>query len=474
MGAKQLRAVRMKVLAVVACAAAVGIAIGGCTEWGLVGEQDLLGHVAVPERAGAEKVVRFDSGALHPMSIGDATFEDLTILSPEELAQRLIGEGVTIVPGSASYAGSPQAAGVFAFTGDHDVMGISSGVILSSGRIIDVVGPNTSPGITTAFDLPGDPDLTALAGFETNDAAILEFQFTVPEGADMVYFEYVFGSEEYNEYVYSMFNDVFGFWLNGVNYALVEGDPVSVNAINNGNFLYPTGSPYYPDTSPRNPCLYVNNDPTNADINGYLVPEAELRYTEMDGFTVVLVFEAPVEPGVNTLRLAIADASDHILDSAVFIKEGSLSITPPAAKCVNLIAGQHILAGTVCIENDDTNAYVTYTASDGWILEETHLALSADVPGEGEWITEHWQNRSGNPAPGRFPYSHLHNPSTSEFTYIVPLGDISGGVCAEDTLFVAAHAVVREETQGTETAWGEGTRLVPKGNWAMYFDYVVR
>ena len=48
--------------------------------------------------------------------------------------------------------------------------------------------------------------------------------------------------------------------------------------------------------------------------------------TQLDGLTTVLSFIAPVNPGVqNTLVLAIADAGDTILDSAVFIAGGSFA-----------------------------------------------------------------------------------------------------------------------------------------------------
>ena len=48
--------------------------------------------------------------------------------------------------------------------------------------------------------------------------------------------------------------------------------------------------------------------------------------TQLDGLTTVLSFIAPVNPGVqNTLVLAIADAGDTILDSAVFIAGGSVA-----------------------------------------------------------------------------------------------------------------------------------------------------
>jgi PKD repeat protein len=276
---------------------------------------------AVPERVGTTK----ESGDLGTMSFstmatGSATFMIMESLSAADLADALVGEGVAV--SNAVYTGADSSGGTFEFTGDHDVIGIADGIILSSGWLSDVEGPNSGPATTRQLGTPGDADLTALSGFATYDASVLEFDFEVAEGADRVYFEYVFGSEEYNEYVGTSFNDVFAFFVNGVNCATVDGSPVSINTINHGNSLNAT--------PPTNPDYYVNNDPYYADASGTTVPLADLVHSEMDGFTVVLVCEAAVQSGsINTMKLAIADASDWRLDSWVFIKAGSLSINPP-------------------------------------------------------------------------------------------------------------------------------------------------
>jgi PKD repeat protein len=287
-----------------------------------IAERDLrvLGLDAFPERIGATK--SHDASA-YPIALDAAassaafiTMEDLTA---DDLANALVGEGVTV--SNAVYTGAALSAGAFTFTGVHDDIGISSGIILSSGRIADVEGPNTSPSITGVMDTPGDADLTALSGFQTFDAAVLEFDFEVEADAERVFFEYLFGSEEYNEYVGSPFNDVFAFFVNGVNCAVIGDDPITINTVNHGNQGV---------VGPSNPEYYVNNDPFDPDHTGQTVPVEELRHTEMDGFTVVLVCEAAVVPGqTNTMKLAIADASDPVLDSWVFIKAGSLSTTPP-------------------------------------------------------------------------------------------------------------------------------------------------
>lgn len=234
--------------------------------------------------------------------------EDLSgPLTADDLAQSLAGAGVVI--SNVVFNGPDTAGGTF--TGGGDIIGIDDGVILSSGNIANVVGPNVQDGITTSHGTPGDSDLSALTGNPTNDAAVLEFDF-VPN-KDSVFVQYVFSSDEYNEFVNSSFDDVFAFFVNGVNCATVDGDRVSINTINNGN---PFGSS--PSSHPE---LYINNDLSDGggSIN-----------TEMDGLTVGLTCEAPVNPDTtNHMKLAIADTSDSVLDSNVFLQAGTLSTDPP-------------------------------------------------------------------------------------------------------------------------------------------------
>jgi len=54
----------------------------------------------------------------------------------------------------------------------------------------------------------------------TFNAATLTFKF-IPT-ADTISFQYVFGSEEYSEFVGTPFNDTFAFLLNGHNIALIS------------------------------------------------------------------------------------------------------------------------------------------------------------------------------------------------------------------------------------------------------------
>lgn len=229
-------------------------------------------------------------------------------LTADQLAAALTASGSGVVISNAVLTGSDRAAG--SFVGGTGIVGFESGIILGSGGISGAVGPNTSDGLSDDLLLPGDADLDGLIpGYATNDATVLEFDF-VPLGAQ-IRFRYVFTSEEYNEWVNSSFNDVFGFFVNGVNYArLPDGvTPVSINNVNNGN---PYGS------GGTNSAFYINND--LSDGGGAIDIQS-------DGLTVVLTLRAPVIDGAtNHMKLAIADAGDHILDSWVFVEGGSFAV----------------------------------------------------------------------------------------------------------------------------------------------------
>ena len=227
------------------------------------------------------------------------------------LTQSLVGSGITI--SNITYTGSTAASGYFS-GGTAAGIGIESGIVLTSGAASNLNGTsNTSDSITGNNGLGGYAPLDALIpGYSTNDATILEFDFV--STGDSAYFNYVFGSDEYDEWVGSPYNDVFGFFFNGTavtdNVALIPTTttPVSINNVNAGS----------------NSAYYNDNDMT---LYGSPTPFA----FEYDGFTDVFTASMTGLTAGNTyhLVLAIADAGDHILDSGVFLQAGSFSEKPP-------------------------------------------------------------------------------------------------------------------------------------------------
>ena len=180
-----------------------------------------------------------------------------------------------------------------------------SGIIMSSGTPADFCS-NDSDQNTKNWKLGGDADLQSNVDAQTYDACVIEFEFKCADNfeAAEVSFDYVFGSEEYDEYVGSAFNDAFAFFMNGENIAkLPDGETiVSINTVN-----YGTNKDYF-----------VGND---------ISTELGVQYqiVEADGFTVKLTARATPIEGWNKIKLAIADVADGILDSWVLLEGGSFT-----------------------------------------------------------------------------------------------------------------------------------------------------
>jgi hypothetical protein len=225
-------------------------------------------------------------------------------LSEASIAQLLEGFGVTITNVDVDCPG----ASLGHFTGSSDLP-MTEGLVLTTGRATAATGLAIELA-SEATTFNSDPDLAALAESPINDACVLSFD-CIPIG-DTLLFNYVFGSEEYPEYVCS-FNDVFGLFLSGpeisgpfsgnaANLALLPGTqtPISINTVNNGNEL-------------SQGCL-----PTNVE---YFIDNAEGTTIAYDGFTVNLLAIAVVVPGETYhFKLAVGDAMDAIFDSGVFLE----------------------------------------------------------------------------------------------------------------------------------------------------------
>jgi hypothetical protein len=253
----------------------------------------------------------------HASLVGGLVTQNLVpgSLSPADLATTILGTGVTIQ--NVTFSGANVAAGTF--QGGTGIIGFDAGIVLSSGNMNSIQGPNLGDATTTVNLTGGDPDLASLIpGYTVFDACKLEFDFSCPL-TQVISFQFVFTSEEYNEWVNSPYNDVFGFFVNGQNIALVPGTantPVSINNVNCNN-------PYAPPTGSH--CSqFVNND---LDDGGGAVN------TEMDGLTVLFTATVAVNPGFNHIKLAIADAGDDVLDSNVLIRAGSLTCGTPGPVC---------------------------------------------------------------------------------------------------------------------------------------------
>jgi gliding motility-associated-like protein len=210
---------------------------------------------------------------------------------------------------------SDGAYGTFE-AGDNTDLGLSQGLLLTTGDLNLAVGPNNTSSATGNNNTPGDDDLDYLSitygdGDLSNDACIIELD--VFAATDELVFEYVFGSEEYPEFV-NQFNDIFAFLISGPG---IVGDP---NIGDQENIaVLPDGNNTFVEINSVNNILnweyYRNNNLGQS--------------TQYDGLTSdylgikkSLTARQQVIP-CNTyhLKLAIADRGDSSYDSGVFISE---------------------------------------------------------------------------------------------------------------------------------------------------------
>jgi gliding motility-associated-like protein len=204
-------------------------------------------------------------------------------------------------------------------TADNDLQ-MEKGLVLSSGKVTDVPFQGTyfASTIQGVFGVPnGDPDLDYLSsldnGEESYDACVIELDVFV--ATDELTFEYVFGSEEYPEFVNSPggFNDIFAFLVSGPG---ITGDP---NLNNAKNIAVLPGS---------NTPVQINsvNNTLNWEYFRNNQVGQQLSYdgltSDFLGVKKTLTARTDVIP-CNTyhLKLAVADRGDASYDSGVFIAE---------------------------------------------------------------------------------------------------------------------------------------------------------
>lgn len=260
-------------------------------------------------------------------------------LTPAQLVQDVLaGPGVQIsnvkFNDNPSYTGN--RIGKFNYTGSQIAFG--EGIVIGTGGVAEtpggtskgMIGPNNNTGYSfggTGSTVSNDVQLKTLdvQNEGLHDIGRLEFDF-VPQG-NKVSFEFIFGSEEYNEWVCSKYYDVFGFFVsgpnpNGGNYtnqnmALVPGTtlPISINTINNGSAGANGGGGIFGGGG---------SCPSGGLNNAQYFAGAPGGDFQMDGATVSMTIEFDVTCGETYhFKFAIADVGDANLDSWVFLKAGS-------------------------------------------------------------------------------------------------------------------------------------------------------
>jgi outer membrane protein OmpA-like peptidoglycan-associated protein len=263
------------------------------------------------------------ASSLHAEEVLPLSNSQVTV---DTMAELLAGPGVSV--SGATYSTSyrvpvgwfdsvpnPQQGGQFSGYGSLFGDTFDSGVILSTGDVESVVGSNDTSDTSKSWfrSRVDDPDL----GNGLYD--VVKFSFDVIPENDVLIIDFIFGSEEYLEYVGDSYNDLARVLVNGNNCALTPaGDEVRINNIHSLDLPAPQGGNDYPNNADgvSNSGIYVDN--TNGEIN-----------TEMDGFTRRLSCRVPVTPGqsVNVIT-GLADVSDASYDTWIFFRADSIRSEP--------------------------------------------------------------------------------------------------------------------------------------------------
>jgi hypothetical protein len=219
----------------------------------------------------------------------------------ETLKNNLLGNNIGGLSNfSLSIKGDARAFGIFT----DDPFGLTSGVVMSTGKVTDLPGPNVDDG-ELGTDFPP-------SGVEDGDLAELNLSFFADSTAEKLFFKYVFGSEEFLEFGGTDYNDDFELLLNGTNLAkLTDGKTVTINN------LVPNSGDRSTDHAD-----YINN-PSFTGLAANII--------KLDGYTKVLGFEGLLKQNqTNVLTIRIQDIGDGVFDSAVFIQGNVGTIDPEA------------------------------------------------------------------------------------------------------------------------------------------------
>ena len=214
-------------------------------------------------------------------------------------------------------------------------LSMENGIVLTTGNVSVAAGPNNSSGSSSSVNPYVDPEMASNS--VTNNAkscATIDFDFVCLSNS--VSFQYCFGSEEYNEYVFSQYNDVFVFLLTGPdpvtgdtvtrNIAMIPntvdaqhptGIPVAINTVNNGTA----------GTSGSYPCAGCYNNYTEYFVNNdYNYSGSPIDGIQYDGYTTKLTASGSIMPCAQYhMHISICNVQDQAFDSGVFLEGHSLN-----------------------------------------------------------------------------------------------------------------------------------------------------
>ncbi len=310
------------------------------------------------------------------------SFAQITIdasLTTQELVQDVLITGSCAETSNfSSLTGTDfgDVNGIGAFDSNGSDFPFSSGVVLYTGDVNLVPGPNLTVESSGGIDWPGDADLEAATGLTTtNNASWIQFDF-VPL-TEQLNFDFIMASEEYNQNFECDFSDAFAFILTdqttgtSENLAVLPGTTTPIQVTN-----------IHPEVPGDCPAI---NEEFFGQYNFTPFNDENTSATNMNGQTVELTATGDVVIGnTYTIKLVVADDQDTAFNMAVFIEAGSFNIgSTDLGENLLIAAGNAPCEGdTITLDATDSDATSYVWFFNGIeIAGETNATLDVTEPG---------------------------------------------------------------------------------------------
>ncbi|MCK8523545.1 Ig-like domain-containing protein [Aquimarina sp. D1M17] len=298
-----------------------------------------------------------------------------------DIVNELSGPGITI--SNPSLENGVRTAQLATFSNGLVGAGleIDTGVVMTTGSITQALNQQNTelqssltPQPSTTYN---DPEIVAIDPTANFDVVVFSFDVVLDPNLTALQITYQFGSDEYPDYVGTIYNDIFGFFVSGpgipspMNIATVPGtsNAVSVNTVNGG--YLGCNEPFFPSpTDLSQSSLFINNGFDVATPPG---PAGTCNtnsgtptiFTEYNGVTKQFTgtINGLVAGVTYRFKMAIADTGDRSLDSAVFINQ---------------------IIGTNDIDGDGSSDQADLDDDNDGILDTDENTLNVDPSGDAD------------------------------------------------------------------------------------------
>lgn len=240
------------------------------------------------------------------------------------------------------------------FLSDTNTLEINQGLVLSTGELCSLIGPNIGEGSNDTLGYISQSNWYNT--LDKYDVCIVEFDYITLK--DSVKFNFQFGSDEYPEFVNSEFKDFFEVYLSGNEFQ----EPKNIAKINS---------------------LYISINSVNSSVNSDIYIDNTSNYLniEFDGLTKKIAVKEKITPNLTYhLAFVIGDDGDAVYDTGVFIETIAENFTPDSLdylKCATVFDSTVIKTNPPIIFPNPVMFYFSFAVNEGKFSDLTNITDSS-------------------------------------------------------------------------------------------------